>query len=431
MIDFKGLFARIMNKDNNETYDRTTDSLEAIGEAVAAIATTEIYPDGCIWYDEFSGITGTTYPYGTPEYPVNSEADAQTLCVNNKIKKIHISGEFIVPALMNGYEFHGGGRYNTDDTVNFNTQDVDDCAFHDCSITGNNSGGGLITAYNCYFVNPTGLQGSFCDCMIQACSLVAAAVCDFHHCCGWQGLAVITAGTPNPLNLFGWTGAVRIAAMTGGTCNIWTQIGSVDIPASDTGGILNIYGISAITNATGGTIVNDYTIDTIISDVPVIDGKVDTITTNIGKFYHVLDYWSVPDDSISVTNVAADIALPSVVVAGLPAGATIVRVIAMFKFRAVANINVGNPNALNGAQEIQVNDSAATGWVDAINLVTDQFTLDADTREGGDVFIGAIDISARVDGNDTYSFQWDEAVADVDGINFNDLQTGLRVWYRI
>lgn len=424
MIDWKGLIAKIMNKDNIETYDRTLHSLEAIGNTVAAIATTEIYPDGCIWYDENSGITGTTYPYGTPEYPVNSEADAKTLCTSNKIKKIHIAGEFIVPSVMNSYEFHGGGRYNTDDTVNFNTQDVDGCSFHECSITGNNSGGGLITAYNCYFVNPTGLQGSFCDCMIQACSLVAAAVCDFHHCAGWQGTATITAGTPNPLNLFGWTGNVQIATMTGGTCNVWVQSGNVIIPASDTGGTINIYGISRIANATGGTVVNDYTVDTTVTSVP-------TILTNIGKFYYAMDYWSVPDDSISVTNIAGDIALPSVVVAGLPAGSTVIRAIAMFKFRAIANTDAANPNALNGAQEIQVDDSVATGWLDAINFVTDQFTIDPDTREGGDVFIGAIDISARVDGNDTYSFQWDEAVADFDGIDFNDLQTGIRVWYRI
>lgn len=414
IIDLKGVFSRIMNKDNLETFDRTTDSLEAIGAAVSAIAATEIYPDGCIWYDENSGITGTTYPYGTPEYPVNSEADAKTLCVNNKIKKIHISGEFIVPALMSGYEFHGGGRYNTDDTVNFNTKDVDGCSFHECSITGNNAGGGLLTAYYCYFVNPTDIQGAFHNCLIQACSIVAGGVADFHHCTGWQGNAVITVGTPNPLNLFGWTGYVQLAAMTAGSCSVWAQSGTIDIAATSTGGTINIYGVSTLINNTGGAVVNDYTLD-----------------TALGKAVYIMDFWSTPEDAITVTNVAADKTLPSVTVAGIPTGATILRAVAFIKFRALVNTDAANPNALDGAQEIQVNDSAATGWVDAINLVDNQFTLDADTREGGDVFIGAIDISARVDGNDTYFFQIDEAIADVDGIDFNDLQTGLRIWYRI
>jgi hypothetical protein len=59
------------------------------------------------------------------------------------------------------------------------------------------------------------------------------------------------------------------------------------------------------------------------------------------------------------------------------------------------------------------------------------FGLAASTREDGDVIIGAIDVSATVDGNDTYNVQWDEALADADGINFNDAQVGLRIWYSV
>jgi hypothetical protein len=102
----------------------------------------------------------------------------------------------------------------------------------------------------------------------------------------------------------------------------------------------------------------------------------------------------------------------------------------MFKFRMVENTNAG-ANKLNGAQEIQVRDDTPSAWIDAINLVDDQFSLAATTREGGDVLIGAIDVAATVDGNDTYNFQWDEAVADLDGINFNDVQVGIRIWFSI
>ncbi len=54
----------------------------------------------------------------------------------------------------------------------------------------------------------------------------------------------------------------------------------------------------------------------------------------------------------------------------------------------------------------------------------------ASTREGGDVFIGDIDVKATVDGDDTYNFQIDEAVADLASIEFNDVQVGLRIWFR-
>lgn len=143
-----------------------------------------------------------------------------------------------------------------------------------------------------------------------------------------------------------------------------------------------------------------------------------------------MDFWSLPEDAIDVDDGATDIALPDVVVAGLPSGATIERAVAMFKFRMIEETS-GGVNALDGAQEIQVRDDSPSAWIDAINLIADQFTLAANAREGGDVCIGAIDISATVDGNDTYNFQWDEALADADDITFNDIQVGIRIWFSI
>lgn len=141
-----------------------------------------------------------------------------------------------------------------------------------------------------------------------------------------------------------------------------------------------------------------------------------------------IDFWSSPQEEVSVPAAAADQALPDVTVAGLPAGVTIVRVVALFKWRALENTNVA-ANKLNGAQDIQVRTDAPGAWADAINLLDDMFGIAASTREGGDVIIGALDIKATVTGDDTYNFQWDEAVADVAALNFNDVQTGLRIYY--
>jgi len=143
-----------------------------------------------------------------------------------------------------------------------------------------------------------------------------------------------------------------------------------------------------------------------------------------------LDFWSDPQEEVSVTSGAGDKALPSVTVEDLPAGATIVRAVAMFKFRMIENTNAA-ANKLSGAQNIQVRDDTPGTWRDAINLVDDLFSLAAATREGGDVVVGDNDISVEVDGNDTYEFQWAQAVVDQDNLNFNDVQTGLRVYYRI
>jgi hypothetical protein len=154
------------------------------------------------------------------------------------------------------------------------------------------------------------------------------------------------------------------------------------------------------------------------------------LATQTGRQLFCVDYWSLPQEEVAIPAVAADQALPDVTVAGIPTGATITRVIAMIKFRVVENTNVA-ANKLSGAQEIQVRDDTPGAWADAINFVDDMFSLAASTREGGDVYIGAIDLSATVVGNDTYNFQWDEALADLAAINLNDVQTGLRIWYSV
>ncbi|MBA7615032.1 hypothetical protein ES703_22308 [subsurface metagenome] len=150
-----------------------------------------------------------------------------------------------------------------------------------------------------------------------------------------------------------------------------------------------------------------------------------------------MDFWSDPQEEVQVPAAAATLVLtPTVQVAERPVGATIVRVTAMFKFRMVENTYDG-ANALDGAtdpdtsQVIQVKETTAGAYVDAINFADNQFTLDNLTREGGDVLIGSIDIAGEVDDNGNYTFQWKMRKCDSDFINFNDVQCGLRIWYSV
>ncbi len=168
----------------------------------------------------------------------------------------------------------------------------------------------------------------------------------------------------------------------------------------------------------------------------ILKADVDELKTSRDRQLFSMDFWSVPQEEVAIPAVAATLTLPNVVVAGLPAGATIVRAIAMVKFRMIENINVA-ANKLDGAtvaatsQVIQVQDSGAGGWVDAINFVNLQFGMAASTREGGDVLLGSIDIAVRVDANDTYSVRYLLAKAALLGINWNDVQCGLKIWYAV
>lgn len=143
-----------------------------------------------------------------------------------------------------------------------------------------------------------------------------------------------------------------------------------------------------------------------------------------------MDFWSNPQEEVMVTGAQTTPALPNVTVADLPAGAIVVRAIAMMKFRMVENTNAAE-NSIDhtAAQPIQVRSAAPGTWRDAINFVDEQFKIAATTREGGDVLIGSIDIAVEVDENDTYNFQWLNAKAHLGNLQFNDVATGLRVYY--
>lgn len=172
------------------------------------------------------------------------------------------------------------------------------------------------------------------------------------------------------------------------------------------------------------------------NDVTQIQSDVTTIVTTTGEQLSSADFWSDPVEEIQINTAGVTVSLPAVTIDSLPSGATILRAIAMFKFRMVENTNAV-ANKLNGgtvagtSQVIQVRDDTPGAWGDAINFADDQFGLDGEIREGGDVCIGSIDISSIVIGNDIYEFQWLLGRADLDFINFNDVQVGIRVWYSV
>ena len=141
-----------------------------------------------------------------------------------------------------------------------------------------------------------------------------------------------------------------------------------------------------------------------------------------------MDFWSDIDDVIDLPAAAADTALPSVVVSGVPSHAKLQRVVALLKVRAIENTNAGGANAINGAQNIQVR-KAAGAWVAAINLGNNQWTVAASTRESGDVLIGDNDLKATVDGDGTYNFQFASAAVDLASLRLNDVIVGLRFFF--
>jgi len=150
-----------------------------------------------------------------------------------------------------------------------------------------------------------------------------------------------------------------------------------------------------------------------------------------------IDFWSLPQNEVQINSGGIDLSLPSVIIDGLPVGIVVVRAIAMLKFRMIENTST-NPNNLDGdsmpgmSQVILFTDGMSSNWNDAVYFTSGQFYLEKETREGGDVCIGSINIAGinKVNGNGTYEFYWLQAKATEDSLNLKDIQVGIRVWYR-
>jgi hypothetical protein len=170
--------------------------------------------------------------------------------------------------------------------------------------------------------------------------------------------------------------------------------------------------------------------------VTQVQSDVTSIVTVVSKQIPSLDFWSETVDEAEVEIDAAGETkeLPPVTVEGIPADATILRAVAMLKFRMIENTNAAD-NRLNGgtvpgtSQVIQVRHDTPGAWGDAISFVDRQYGIEGETREGGDVCIGSIDISSIVVGNDVYEFQWLLARPLLNYMSFYDVQMGIRVWY--
>jgi hypothetical protein len=146
-----------------------------------------------------------------------------------------------------------------------------------------------------------------------------------------------------------------------------------------------------------------------------------------------MDFWGDVIEELQLTSaLQANLALAGadVVIAGIPAGAIITRVVVMFMCRAIENTHATIANKLQDVQNIEVN-FAGGAFVDAINFADDLFAVAIATREMGTVVIGDNNVNATVTGNGTCTFRIDAARADQNNLNFNDYQVGVRVFFTV
>ncbi|KKN59085.1 hypothetical protein LCGC14_0545650 [marine sediment metagenome] len=175
---------------------------------------------------------------------------------------------------------------------------------------------------------------------------------------------------------------------------------------------------------------------TIDNEVSALDDKVEGLSTAIQRKPVAKDWWSAITPVLTITGTSTAKAFPEVTIPSsggnrLPAGVVIQGAIAMVKFRKIKNTHATKDNALSHVQHLQVRDDGGGSWHNALTLPDGLLDIATATVEGGDLWIGNIDLSSSgyVDGADTYEFQIDEAHAEQTNLELRGIQSGIRVYY--
>jgi len=152
------------------------------------------------------------------------------------------------------------------------------------------------------------------------------------------------------------------------------------------------------------------------------------------------DFWSDVDDKIEIDGAAADLDFPSVVVSGLPAGFTLVRVTAMLKYSHRKDTSAADNYMDQASKTIRVKKSTGSWGTDdvvAIDMPQNSLYTTKSTKEGGDLIVGDNDVKSEVDGDATYNFRSEQTnrsdaiSALADHLELYDVQMGIRIEYAI
>ena len=154
--------------------------------------------------------------------------------------------------------------------------------------------------------------------------------------------------------------------------------------------------------------------------------------TKIERKVTHMDFWADNTAQVILTTVAtADYALSALTVAGIPNGATLVRVVALLKIAVIRDTSTAN-NAVNGATALKVDADVAYGsLVTAIDIPDDSWAvLVANGADrGGDIMFGDNDVKTEISGNGTYYARLENIACDGNNLKLEDVAWGVRIYF--
>jgi hypothetical protein len=235
-----------------------TSSASATLQELAAIQFASY--NGGITFNQSTGQAGTSYPIGTPQYPVNNIDDAKTIGAAVGLNKLLVTGtaSFVTGDTLTGWELEG---VNPSDQHchTFGGGTLTDCTIRNLHTSGPLYGDSTLT--NCRMGSISQLSGVVRDCILDSgtTTLSTSGVVIMSDCLAGASSTApsINCNGTGQVIVRGFHGAVTIKSKTGGSGNsIDLASGLVTIDPTCTGSTTVVRGIGALVNNTGGMAVD-------------------------------------------------------------------------------------------------------------------------------------------------------------------------------
>jgi len=247
--------------ENASTYSGTTVVTD---DLVSPQQTQYAAYNGAVWLDPLVGNSGTGYPLGTTQFPVDNDADADTIAGNLGFLEIRLVHSATLTSNHTDKKFFGRSPRTTQLTIDPGAT-LSGCEFENLLLTGTISGGTYIT--QCAIKNVSGLQGHFEQCVIRegTNTLSGASIGMFNKC-----VAVSATGPGSDIPIVDCNGAGSNVAFRGliGELKITNKTGPepmsialngarVELDATVTDGSIRVFGVGELIDNSGGTAVVD------------------------------------------------------------------------------------------------------------------------------------------------------------------------------
>ena len=219
--------------------------------------------NGGVTVDITSPYSGTSFPVGTPQEPVNNLSDAMQIAADRGFTTFYIVDNITID---NGGDysektFVGESMSKTTITINADAN-VAKCEFYEATITGTLDGDAKVK--NCRIIDLNYIHGVVEQCMLGPGIIVLGGDNEAHFLDCWSGAIgdmppiIDCGGSGQELALRNYNGEIKIINKTGPEdVAIDLNAGHVVLDSTVTNGNIDIHGLGIVEdNSTGTTIVD-------------------------------------------------------------------------------------------------------------------------------------------------------------------------------